>query len=68
MHLKKRLIAVAAVAVLAAVVLCVSFFGFGRTEEAETPFVWQSQKETIYFWYSDDTLTNYINSTAVAFG
>ncbi len=29
---------------------------------------WFGRKETIYFWYSDDTMTNYINSAAVSFG
>ena len=37
-------------------------------EEEEDGQSWFSNKETIYFWYSDETLTDYINSAAVAFG
>ncbi|MBE5891827.1 MAG: extracellular solute-binding protein [Lachnospiraceae bacterium] len=37
-------------------------------EEEDNGQSWFSSKETIYFWYSDETLTDYINSAAVAFG
>ena len=41
---------------------------FGKDEgEENNGQSWFSNKETIYFWYSDETLTD-INSAAVAFG
>ena len=37
----------------------------GKEEEISTLF---RDKETIYFWYSDEALTDFIASAAVAFG
>ena len=37
-------------------------------EEEDNGQSWFNNKETIYFWYSDETLTDYINNAAVAFG
>lgn len=68
MHLKKRLFAVAAVVVMAAAVLYGSTFWTGRVEEADSPLAWSGDKETIYFWYTDEVMTNFINSAAVSFG
>ncbi len=67
MHFKKRLLAAAAVIAMAAAVI----YGSTREMNTEEEVVALSQygdKETIYFWYSDDSLTNYINSAAVSFG
>lgn len=36
--------------------------------EEENPLSWFQDKETIHFWYADDTLTDYIHSAAVEFG
>ena len=68
MRLKKRLTAVAAVVVMAASVFFGCMLGAGETEDVEMPITWYGQKETIHFWYSDDALTNFLNSAAVAFG
>ena len=38
-----------------------------RTEQPENLF-FVDDKETIYFWYSDDSMTDFINSAAVSFG
>lgn len=68
MHWKKRIIAAAAVGVMAAALL------YGSTLEMKTPSEeavgtsWFSRKETLYFWYSDEELTNFVNSAAVSFG
>ncbi len=68
MHWKKRIIAAAAVGVMAAALL------YGGTQEMKTPSEEDagtfrfSKKETIYFWYSDEELTNFVNSAAVSFG
>ena len=72
MGFKKRLKSVAAVIVMAVAL----FYGTtinmesevtdGEIPEVET--AWYDRTDTIYFHYSDEALTNYINSAAVAFG
>ncbi len=70
MHIKNRLISVAAVVAMAAAL----FFGSTmemRTageEDTEGSHLWFEKTDTIYFWYTDDAMTNFINSAAVAFG
>ncbi len=68
MHLTKRFGAVAAVAVMAAAVLWGGILYTAEPESDNAPLQWFDRKETIYFWYSDDSMTNFINSAAVAFG
>ncbi len=68
MSLKKKLIAVAAVGVMAAAAIYGSTLEMRTGEETERDFFLSGNKETIYFWYSDETLTNYVNSAAVSFG
>lgn len=69
MQLKRRVFSVLLVAVLT-----VGMFGGAKLSErtdgeAEESFLFNFQnKETIRFWYSDETMTEYINSAAVAFG
>lgn len=66
MSLKRKFLAAAAVIAMAAAV------AYGSTMEmsgaAENRLSWFGNKETIYFWYSDEALSAYINSAAVAFG
>lgn len=68
MHLKSRFFATAAVLAMAAAAVYGSTLEMSSKEETEAELSWFDAKETIYFWYSDDTLTNYINSAAVTFG
>lgn len=68
MYLKKRFFAVLAVIVLAAAVLYGSTLEFRSNDEAEGPLFWFNRKETIYFWYSDEKLSDFVNNAAVAFG
>lgn len=69
MHFKSKLIATAAVIVMAAAAIYGSTFEMGADNEDFGNLSWfGAKKETIYFWYSDDAMTNYINSAAVAFG
>lgn len=68
MSLKKRLIAVAAVIGMAAVTLYGSTMEISGIKEEASRFSWFGQKETLYLWYADDSMTNYLNSAAVAFG
>lgn len=69
MHLTKRLLSAAAVIVLAAA--CFLGSGYEPKENTEQPVKennWFDRSETIYFWYSDDAMTNYVSSAAVTFG
>lgn len=68
MHFKRRLCAVAAMAAAAAIVLCGGILSAPQNEDGEGPIRWFNPEETLYFWYSDETLTNFINSAAVSFG
>lgn len=68
MNLKKRLFATAAVIAMAAAALYGSTMEISGIKEEESRFSWFGHKETIYLWYADDSMTNYLNSAAVAFG
>lgn len=69
MSLKKRLLTAAALAGVAAAVLLVGFFvkTAGPLEQPEES-LFTKQKDTLYFWYTDEALTDYLNSAAVAYG
>ena len=70
MHFKQRLLSI----LLVVIMLSGTIIGSNgiitwkteETQEAET--VWTSRKETIYIWYVDAALENYINRAAVVFG
>lgn len=67
MHLKKRLIAVTAVAAMAAALFYGGTLEPGETDENPlTNFF--NRKETIYFWYTDEAMTDFVDSAAVTFG
>lgn len=68
MRLTKRFGAVAAVAAAAAAVLYGGILFTSEPADTPGPIQWFDRTETIYFWYTDDTMTNFINSAAVAFG
>lgn len=68
MFLKKRLLAVAALVTLAAAVLYGSTLEMETEEEPAAQMTWLDRKDTLYFWYSDEALTNFVNSAAVTFG
>lgn len=64
----KRLAAATAVIVFAAAVLYGSIVApAGAVNDGNAPYVWYNRKETIYFWYSDESLSNFVNSAAVSF-
>ena len=67
MHFRKRFLATAAVVAIAAAVVFAGTLEISSVEENNI-ISWFGKKETIYFWYSDDAMTNYINSAAVSFG
>lgn len=72
MTLKKRLIMILAVAVIVG-----AFYGVGQlglsvqTEKTETEEEAENSlfghRETLYLWYADETLTDYLNSVAVSY-
>ncbi|MDE7014351.1 MAG: sugar ABC transporter substrate-binding protein, partial [Kineothrix sp.] len=67
MGLKKRLFTMVAIACAAVAVAAVGLSGKTISQEqAETIF--SRGKETIYFWYTDEALTDYLGSAAVAYG
>lgn len=68
MHLKKRLTAAAAILAMTAALLFIGFPEAGDTEGTEGFTPLSAGKETIYFWYSDENMTNFLNSAAVSFG
>ncbi len=68
MRLKKRLFAVAAVVAMTAAVVYGSTREIGALGSLEEQMSWLSEKETIYCWYSDESMSNYINMAAVSFG
>ena len=55
-----------------AIVIFLSFTFWGSTYEAGKEdsllSVFDKKKETIYFWYDDESMSDYINSAAVMFG
>lgn len=66
MHLRNRLLAVTAVTAMISALLYGGTFEPGEVEEYHISLF--GNKETIYFWYTDETLTNFVNSAAVTFG
>lgn len=69
MSLKKRLLTAAALAGVAAAILLVGFSGRTVSQEQlpEESF-FAKQKDTLYFWYTDEALTDYLSSAAVTYG
>ncbi|MGN1147432.1 MAG: extracellular solute-binding protein [Lachnospiraceae bacterium] len=66
MGIRKRLLAILAIVCVLAGVLYVGNSGMEIRQEEDIPLF--HNKETIYFWYSDENMTDFINSAAVAFG
>ena len=68
MNLKKRIFATAAVGVIAAAAVYGSTREMASIEAENGMASWFGERDTLYFWYSDEALANYINSAAVSFG
>lgn len=68
MNFKRRIIGL----ILIAAIMGVIFYGSTQTvntvEDVSHLSVFSSDKETIYFWYCDDSLSGYIYEAAVSFG
>lgn len=67
MSLKKRLIAIIAVICVVAGTIAVSVSGMAISEKQESSMLAQNDKKTIYIWYTDEALSDYINSAAVSY-
>lgn len=65
MNVKKRLISVLVI-VLVVVALCLAGITFSGEKGQKLAFS-RVQKETIHLWYTDASLTDYLNSKAVSF-
>ena len=68
MFLKKRIIATAAVIAMAAAAVYGSTQEMSQTQDTGERLQLFRGKETIYCWYSDESLSGYINAAAVSFG
>ena len=68
MSFSKKLLAVAAVVAMTASVIFGSKITQDDQEGFGEGFSWLGQKETIYCWYADENLSNYVNAAAVSFG
>jgi maltose-binding protein MalE len=67
MSLKKKITAIVLTAAMVIAVLYGSTMQISSDKDNAVGFL-TTDKETIYFWYTDETLTDYINSAAVSFG
>lgn len=68
MHLKQRIIAVLALVGMTGAAIAGSRFEMTGESEQRTGLSVFDRKETLYFWYSDDSLTGFFNHAAVSFG
>lgn len=67
MQLKNRIVAITAVISITAAAIFCSTFQITKSEKQQTGLS-LDKKETLYFWYSDEAITDFVNSAAVAFG
>ena len=68
MHLKQRIIAVLALICMVGACVAGSRFDMTGADDGFAGLSVFNRKDTIYFWYEDDTMTDFFNSAAVAFG
>ena len=68
MHFKQRIIAVLALIIMMVAVIAGSKIDMTGAEEGLAGLSVFQKKETIYFWYADDSMTDFLNSAAVSFG
>lgn len=68
MNFRKRLIATAAVIAMAATAIYGSTMQMSGAGNDGGRLSWFGQKDTMYLWYADEALTDYLNGAAVSFG
>lgn len=65
--IKLRLLGVAIVLLAVAIIVCIYFFGIPSDGNRRLSKGMAGRKETIHLWYTDDALTDYLNSKALEF-
>lgn len=68
MHLRNKFLSVLVIICLSFVILFADKISAFQMLDGENGLTFFNNKETIYFWYTDDSLTDYIYSAAVSFG
>lgn len=68
MHVKQRIIAVLALVCLTGAAIVSGSLEMTGESAQRTGLSVFDRKETLYFWYSDDSLTGFFNYAAVSFG
>lgn len=68
MHLKRNILAALVLVCLTVACILGSKFQPVGVEVGSAGLSVFDRKETIYFWYADDSMTNFFNSAAVSFG
>lgn len=68
MHVKQRIIAVLALVCLTGAAIVSGSLEMAGESAQRTGLSVFDRKETLYFWYSDDSLTGFFNYAAVSFG
>jgi len=68
MNLQKKIISVILVLLLATTMVLAGRMDMKSSDGGEEISAWYSREDTIYFWYSDPELSDYINKAAVDFG
>lgn len=67
MDFRKRLLAIFAIVCVMAGIMYVGSSGM-QVQKATERNLFARDKETIYFWYSDESMTDFLNRAAVSFG
>ncbi len=67
MSLKKRLTAAGIIAIAALVTFGIAKSGMSVSEKQEEEELFTGGKETVYLWYTDESLTSYLGSAAVTY-
>ena len=67
MHFKARIAAVLALVCMTCGVAAAGRLEMTGADEGQTGLSVFQKKETIYFWYADEAMSDYFNSAAVAF-
>ncbi|MCM1119183.1 MAG: extracellular solute-binding protein [bacterium] len=68
MHFSKKFVSVIILCMLTAVFFAYSLIDWNSEDIEESSLALLNHKETIRFWYGDETLSDYVSSAAVAFG
>ncbi len=67
MHLRKKLSRALAVVTASVCLFCACGSERQAPEATQEPMPTEQPKETLYFWYSDESIADYINSAAMTF-